>query len=173
MLPERVRHTLLVLSTLDLGIRSNSVLPCSFPMSTTERGCWSCQARRKRCEGSTPRCNTCDWLGIDCAGFGTSPSIWMDGGVQQRAYCGWLQKRREVGAAIQSQQQRCFTGTTIAAVVRLTNESRRDSAISGSDPLDRPRPILLVTKGGSAHRVLACRVFGLRDKHRAVLPWFG
>lgn len=59
-------------------------------MSSNERGCWSCRARRKRCDGRTPRCNTCDRLGIDCAGFGTSRPSWMDGGTQQRAYCGWL-----------------------------------------------------------------------------------
>lgn len=93
-------------STLDLGTRSNSVLPCSFPMSTNERGCWSCRARRKRCDGRTPRCNTCDRLGIDCAGFGSSRPNWMDGGVQQRAYCGWLKNVVKSARRQQSHTQR-------------------------------------------------------------------
>ena len=60
------------------------------PMSSNTKGCWSCRARRKRCDGKTPRCNTCDRLGIDCAGFETIRPSWMDGGAEQRAYCGWL-----------------------------------------------------------------------------------
>ena len=59
-------------------------------MFSNKKGCWSCRARRKRCDGRTPHCNTCDRLGIDCAGFGTSRPSWMDGGAEQRAYCGWL-----------------------------------------------------------------------------------
>lgn len=59
-------------------------------MSSNKKGCWSCRARRKRCDARTPRCNTCDRLGIDCAGFGASRPSWMDGGAEQRAYCGWL-----------------------------------------------------------------------------------
>ena len=59
-------------------------------MISNKKGCWSCRARRKRCDGKTPRCNTCDRLGIDCAGFETIRPSWMDGGAEQRAYCGWL-----------------------------------------------------------------------------------
>ena len=59
-------------------------------MISNTKGCWSCRARRKRCDGKTPRCNTCDRLGIDCAGFDTIRPSWMDGGAEQRAYCGWL-----------------------------------------------------------------------------------
>ena len=62
------------------------------PMISNTKGCWSCRARRKRCDGKTPRCNTCDRLGIDCAGFETIRPSWMDGGAEQRAYCGWLKK---------------------------------------------------------------------------------
>ena len=59
-------------------------------MVSNGRGCWSCRARRKRCDGRTPRCNTCDRLGIVCAGFGTTHPSWMDGGAKQRSYCCWL-----------------------------------------------------------------------------------
>ena len=59
-------------------------------MVSTGRGCWSCRARRKRCDGRTPLCNTCERLGIVCAGFGTIHPSWMDGGAKQRAYCSWL-----------------------------------------------------------------------------------
>ena len=59
-------------------------------MNSNKKGCWSCRARRKRCDGKTPRCNTCDRLGIDCAGFETIRPSWMNGGAEQRAYCGRL-----------------------------------------------------------------------------------
>ena len=59
-------------------------------MISNKNGCWSCRARRKRCDGKTPRCNTCDRLGIECAGFETIRPSWMNGGAEQRAYCGWL-----------------------------------------------------------------------------------
>ena len=59
-------------------------------MVSKGRGCWSCRARRKRCDGRTPLCNTCERLGIVCAGFGTIHPSWMDGGAKQRAYCCWL-----------------------------------------------------------------------------------
>ena len=59
-------------------------------MVSNGRGCWSCRARRKRCDGRTPLCNTCERLGIVCAGFETVHPSWMDGGAKQRAYCCWL-----------------------------------------------------------------------------------
>ena len=78
------------LSFQERGADPYFALPYSFSMFSNKRGCWSCRARRKRCDGRLPRCNTCDRLGINCAGFGTSRPSWMDGGAEQRAYCGWL-----------------------------------------------------------------------------------
>jgi hypothetical protein len=61
--------------------------PYTVPSEGIRRGCWSCRARRKRCDGQIPKCNTCTRLGIQCAGFGTCRPIWMDGGIEQESYC--------------------------------------------------------------------------------------
>lgn len=47
------------------------------------RGCWTCRVRKKKCDGSPDRCQTCCRLGIVCDGYGTRPS-WLDGGDKER-----------------------------------------------------------------------------------------
>ncbi|KUJ23457.1 uncharacterized protein LY89DRAFT_183063 [Mollisia scopiformis] len=47
-------------------------------------GCWTCRARRKRCDESRQTCATCNSLGLPCHGYGPRPA-WMDGGPIQRA----------------------------------------------------------------------------------------
>lgn len=45
------------------------------------RGCWTCRARRKKCNGENP-CHDCETLGIDCY-FQTNKPEWMDHGPNQ------------------------------------------------------------------------------------------
>ena len=47
------------------------------------RGCWTCRVRKKKCDGSPDRCQTCCRLGIVCDGYGAKPS-WLDGGDRER-----------------------------------------------------------------------------------------
>ncbi|KAI0965420.1 fungal-specific transcription factor domain-containing protein [Xylaria arbuscula] len=67
--------------------------------SRSETVCWTCRARRKRCDGERPNCGTCERLGIRCYGFNTaSTPEWMDGGIRQREYSkslkGCIKQRR-------------------------------------------------------------------------------
>ncbi|KAK5661910.1 hypothetical protein OQA88_10019 [Cercophora sp. LCS_1] len=54
---------------------------------SAHRGCWTCRARRKRCDFQRPLCGVCDRLGITCAGYDSTKPLWMDGGDGQRDYC--------------------------------------------------------------------------------------
>ncbi|KAI1295947.1 fungal-specific transcription factor domain-containing protein [Xylaria venustula] len=67
--------------------------------SRSETVCWTCRARRKRCDGERPNCGTCQRLGLRCAGFNSaSTPEWMDGGIRQREYTkslrGCIKQRR-------------------------------------------------------------------------------
>lgn len=53
----------------------------------TCRNCWTCKARRKKCDGQCPSCETCVRLGIDCEGYALIKPAWHDGGTMQREYC--------------------------------------------------------------------------------------
>ena len=51
--------------------------------STT--GCWTCRARRKKCDESGRPCSICKALCLTCHGYGARPD-WMNGGVQEKAH---------------------------------------------------------------------------------------
>jgi len=46
-------------------------------------GCWTCRARRKKCDESDNPCNTCTRLHLTCHGYGPRP-VWMDGNIQEK-----------------------------------------------------------------------------------------
>jgi hypothetical protein len=46
-------------------------------------GCWSCRARKKKCDETVPKCSSCELRGITCYGYGPRPE-WMDAGVNQQ-----------------------------------------------------------------------------------------
>src|SRR5438552_2176273 len=50
----------------------------------SRNGCWTCRARRKKCDETRPNCSQCVTLSIDCHGYGERP-CWMDGGARERA----------------------------------------------------------------------------------------
>lgn len=50
-------------------------------------GCWTCRARRKKCDGLKPSCDSCERLGIRRGGFGATKPSWMDNGAEQQRYC--------------------------------------------------------------------------------------
>ena len=47
------------------------------------RGCWTCRARRKKCDEIRPACHNCDSLELICAGYGPKPD-WMDASTQEK-----------------------------------------------------------------------------------------
>ncbi|OIW30901.1 hypothetical protein CONLIGDRAFT_293606 [Coniochaeta ligniaria NRRL 30616] len=59
------------------------------------RGCWTCKARRKKCDGSRPSCHECNRLRLDCKGYQQRPLIWEDDeirdGMRRR---GWRRKHK-------------------------------------------------------------------------------
>lgn len=55
-------------------------------MPTHERsqfGCWTCRARKKKCDEAFPICSSCQMRGIKCYGYGPKPD-WMDGSDKER-----------------------------------------------------------------------------------------
>ena len=46
-------------------------------------GCWTCRARKKKCDETHPYCNECTSLGLECHGYGPRPG-WMDNGPSQK-----------------------------------------------------------------------------------------
>lgn len=45
----------------------------------SNKGCWTCRLRRKKCDERHPVCQLCHTLAIPCYGYGPKPD-WMDGG---------------------------------------------------------------------------------------------
>ncbi|KAH8658415.1 fungal-specific transcription factor domain-containing protein [Xylariales sp. PMI_506] len=52
-----------------------------MPRKTT--GCWTCRARKKKCDDGRPSCASCTFRGITCYGYGIKPH-WMDGGILEK-----------------------------------------------------------------------------------------
>lgn len=46
-------------------------------------GCWTCRARRKKCDERQPFCAACASQQLECHGYGVKPS-WMDNGPLQK-----------------------------------------------------------------------------------------
>ncbi|KAH6674829.1 C6 transcription factor [Halenospora varia] len=51
--------------------------------SRSQRGCWTCRLRKKKCDETRPACSICVGLEIECRGYGDKPR-WMDHGPLQR-----------------------------------------------------------------------------------------
>lgn len=45
-------------------------MPTSSRNERNRAGCWTCRARRKKCDETRPQCTTCCKLGLDCEGYG-------------------------------------------------------------------------------------------------------
>lgn len=56
----------------------------SSPDARSHNGCWTCRARRKKCDESSQPCKTCTGLHLTCHGYGPRP-IWMDGDMHEKA----------------------------------------------------------------------------------------
>src|SRR5690349_12799257 len=46
-------------------------------------GCWTCRARKKKCDEARPSCSSCRLRAIICYGYDAKPT-WMDGGVAEQ-----------------------------------------------------------------------------------------
>jgi hypothetical protein len=44
--------------------------PVKRNITRVRSGCWTCKARRKKCDEERPHCQTCRKLGIACEGYG-------------------------------------------------------------------------------------------------------
>ena len=53
-----------------------------MPRKTT--GCWTCRARKKKCDDGRPSCAACLMRQIECYGYEEKPG-WMDGGEVERS----------------------------------------------------------------------------------------
>lgn len=62
---------------------TSTIMPISVAVRSNT-GCWTCRARRKKCDERGQPCSTCESLNLVCHGYGRRPD-WMDGGVQERA----------------------------------------------------------------------------------------
>ncbi|CAK7227532.1 hypothetical protein SEUCBS140593_006610 [Sporothrix eucalyptigena] len=53
-----------------------------MPRKTT--GCWTCRARKKKCDDGRPSCAACTLRAITCYGYDAKPA-WMDSGEQEKS----------------------------------------------------------------------------------------
>ncbi|WPG98218.1 Hypothetical protein R9X50_00100500 [Acrodontium crateriforme] len=60
------------------------MLETSNSDSRSHKGCWTCRARRKKCDESSQPCKTCSGLRLICHGYGPRPD-WMDRGEKEKA----------------------------------------------------------------------------------------
>lgn len=86
-----------------------------MPRKTT--GCWTCRARKKKCDDARPSCAACSLRAITCYGYDAKPA-WMDGGedekgmlrtMKQRAKESYSQRRR--ARAMRSTRQGSMSST--------------------------------------------------------------
>ncbi|KIW12667.1 hypothetical protein PV08_09945 [Exophiala spinifera] len=61
-----------------------------MPRKTT--GCWTCRARKKKCDDARPACSSCSARSITCYGYDAKPP-WMDGGPAEKAMMDTIQRR--------------------------------------------------------------------------------
>ncbi|OAA65241.1 transcription factor Cys6 [Niveomyces insectorum RCEF 264] len=61
-----------------------------MPRKTT--GCWTCRARKKKCDDGRPSCAACALRALVCYGYGAKPG-WMDGGDQERTVLASMNRR--------------------------------------------------------------------------------
>jgi C6 transcription factor Pro1 len=62
---------------------SNSTAGTLKKMPRKTTGCWTCRARKKKCDDARPACSACTLRSITCYGYDTKP-IWMDGGPAEK-----------------------------------------------------------------------------------------
>ncbi|KAL4875896.1 fungal-specific transcription factor domain-containing protein [Aspergillus karnatakaensis] len=53
-------------------------------MPKKSTGCWTCRARRKKCDGARPVCSTCRLRSITCYGYDEVKPEWMDGSTSRQ-----------------------------------------------------------------------------------------
>ncbi|OQV06049.1 Fungal Zn2-Cys6 binuclear cluster domain-containing protein [Cladophialophora immunda] len=82
-----------------------------MPRKTT--GCWTCRARKKRCDDGRPCCSSCTLRAITCYGYDEKPQ-WMDGGEAEKTVMEGIKRqikesyrrRRSRGSGIKSRHVR-------------------------------------------------------------------
>jgi hypothetical protein len=72
----------LPLTAIPLPFSTASGMPGSDCRSNS--GCWTCRARRKKCDEQEPSCIKCISLHLECYRYGSRPH-WMDGGQKEKA----------------------------------------------------------------------------------------
>lgn len=77
-------------------------------------GCWTCRARRKKCDEKSPICQTCAALELPCHGYGLKPK-WMDRGAQEKEVTDQL--RLAVKQTLSRQRLSRKTGTPSLNVI--------------------------------------------------------
>lgn len=58
--------------------------PAKKPTTRSRTGCWTCRARRKKCDEKRPSCTPCERRSIQCGGY--SPRLKWGNGVASRGH---------------------------------------------------------------------------------------
>jgi hypothetical protein len=105
-----------------------------MPRKTT--GCWTCRARKKKCDDGRPCCSSCTLRSITCYGYDAKPR-WMDGGqLEKEIMCAiklqikesYRRRRSRVSQLHPTQGCRENTGNA------STPPPSRDNQTPGPDP---------------------------------------
>ncbi|CAG8952941.1 hypothetical protein HYFRA_00007656 [Hymenoscyphus fraxineus] len=94
----------------------------------SQKGCWTCRVRKRKCDEKFPICSTCRALKIECHGYGAQPE-WMDRGAKQRAQA---LKIKQMVAEVRSQRRKNqnLSENMLSRKCSREHSHSRDSSIS-------------------------------------------
>ncbi|KIW37698.1 uncharacterized protein PV06_10331 [Exophiala oligosperma] len=99
-------------------------------------GCWTCRARKKKCDEARPACSSCRLRSITFYGYDAKP-VWMDGGPTEKNMMGTLQRRIKESYRLR-RTRRCKT--TAANNDSLCNYDSSSGAATGRSFVESPSP---------------------------------
>lgn len=74
----------LLASKAGSGTRTKRRRQQNLPRS--RNGCWTCRARRKKCDETQPYCLACESLGLNCAGYNSKRPCFMEDPLECQKY---------------------------------------------------------------------------------------
>ncbi|KAH8820167.1 hypothetical protein F5884DRAFT_865824 [Xylogone sp. PMI_703] len=108
----------------------------------SQKGCWTCRVRKRKCDERRPICSECSNLAIECHGQGERPE-WMDRGAKQKAQAEKIKQRiRELKRQKHVNQINSQRDSTMNSARRNTEPGTRPPSIPMTSPVASNQPIV-------------------------------
>ncbi|ERS96053.1 uncharacterized protein SPSK_00709 [Sporothrix schenckii 1099-18] len=120
-----------------------------MPRKTT--GCWTCRARKKKCDDGQPSCDACAMRSITCYGYGAKPA-WMDGGDEEKEMLRTMKQRAKESYS-QRRRARAMRSAGHEAIPAMTaSTSTASPGGIKSEGSDSPATLTTTTLSGGSSR---------------------